>query len=101
MSLQRYSVEIAAVINLYDGEGKRAKYWVPNPLWPTELMATKERIQLGRDVNVLIQYLEQDDIDMAYRCATDLKVNLQALAREILGPGMVAHIARTRVHHIY
>jgi hypothetical protein len=101
MSLQRYSVEISAVTNWYDAEGKRAKYWMTNPLWPDEMMATKERIQLRNDVFVLIQYLEQEEICMAYHCADELKINLKNLVREMLGPGMVSHIARTRVHHIY
>lgn len=96
----RYAIEIDSVTKWYDSEGKKAKYWVANPLWPDEMMATKERIQLRNDAFVLIDYLEQEKILMAYHCADELKINLKNLVREMLGPGMVAHIARTSAHHI-
>lgn len=98
MSL-RFAAEIEAVQSWYGKEGARTKYWIPNSLWPDEMMATKERVQLGHDVKVLIQYLEREEIAMDYYCADDLKINLKSLVREMSGPGMVAHIARTRVHH--
>ena len=99
--MQRSS-EIEAVQNWYAQEGKQPGYWVPNPLDPDEPQPTKERKALGHDVGRLIGYLERNDMTMAYREADDLKVNLKQLVADATGPGpgpgMVAHIARTRVH---
>lgn len=95
--MQRSS-EIEAVQNWYAREGQRPGYWVPNPLDPGEPQPTKERKALGHDVGRLIGYLERNDMTMAYREADDLKINLKKLVADAAGPGMVAHIARTRVH---
>lgn len=71
---------------------------MPNPLDPDEPQPTKERKALGHDVGRLVEYLERNNMTMAYREAGDLKINLKHLVADAAGPGMVAHIARTRVH---
>lgn len=95
--MQRSS-EIEAVQNWYAREGKLPGYWVQNPLDPDEPQPTQERKAFGHDVGRLIGFLERNDMTMAYREADNLKINLKQLVAEAAGPGMVAHIARTRVH---
>lgn len=93
------TLEIDAVSNWYDREGRQPTYWQPSPTYEDQMDPTRERVLLGCEVHCLIERLEQEDMPMAYHIASGLPINLKKLVAEMIAPGMAAHIARNKTRH--